>query len=237
MHMHELIQLVENDLQRAQGREQIAVLQSLCRKLITDYSLVVAGATIEPLWVEAYYYDEERFPDRNTHLSGLQKNRFGQLYFHRKGYGGVDICLSASEDYYLSVLLKATRIDGGFYTQTGIGALLTETGRSRETLESARNVLQIRADALPYTIGFAKRVGLTKPCYAEEELAAFPMEALACDRYNFAFARKSLTPKVVETMKAYRSRTHCTKKECKEQCKAWFGWVPDAVGRLFGEEE
>lgn len=234
--MHELMQLVENDLQRAQGREQIAVLQCLCRKLITDYSIVLADTTIEPLWVEAYYYDEERFPDRNTHLSELQKDRFGQLYFHRKGYGGVDICLSASEDYYLSFLLKATRINGRFHTQTGIGSLLTDTGLSRETLESAKNVLQKRAYALPYTIGFAKRVGLTKPCYAEEELAAYPMEVLACDRYDFTFARKSLTPKAVETMKEYHSRTHCTKKECKDQCKAWFGWVPNAVGRAFEEE-
>ena len=83
-----------NDLKSAACDEQIHILQMLGGKLINNYRIEAFGVTVEPLWVEAYYYDEARFPDHNTHRSGKQKNRFGQLYFHRRGYGGVDICLS-----------------------------------------------------------------------------------------------------------------------------------------------
>ena len=70
-----------------------------------EYVIKVEGIMIEPLWVEAYYFNKNTFSDCNTHLSEKQKNRFGQLYFHEKGRGGFDICLSDSEDYYLSFLL------------------------------------------------------------------------------------------------------------------------------------
>ena len=87
-------------------------LQLLGKKLLTEYVIKIGNIEVEPLWVEAYYYDQNKFPDCNTHMSDKQKNRFGQLYFHEKGRGGLDICLSAPvpdhEDYYLSVLLKAT---------------------------------------------------------------------------------------------------------------------------------
>lgn len=98
--------------------EPVHILQMLGDKLINDCRIEVFGVTIEPLWVEAYCYDETHFPDYNTHRSRKQKNRFGQLYFHERGYGGVDICLSNSEDFCLSFLLKATLANGHFLTQT-----------------------------------------------------------------------------------------------------------------------
>lgn len=109
--------LVSN-LKNAAYDEPVHILQALGDKLINDCRIEVFGVTIEPLWVEAYCYDETRFPDQNTHRSRKQKNRFGQLYFHERGYGGVDICLSNSEDLCLSFLLKATLANGHFLTQT-----------------------------------------------------------------------------------------------------------------------
>lgn len=109
--------LVSN-LKNAAYDEPVHILQMLGDKLINDCRIEVFGVTIEPLWVEAYCYDKTHFPDYNTHRSRKQKNRFGQMYFHERGYGGVDICLSNSEDFCLSFLLKATLANGRFLTQT-----------------------------------------------------------------------------------------------------------------------
>ena len=115
--------LVSN-LKNAAYDEPVHILQMLGDKLINDCRIEVFGVTIEPLWVEAYCYDETHFPDYNTHRSRKQKNRFGQMYFHERGYGGVDICLSNSEDFCLSFLLKATLANGHFLTQTELPRVL-----------------------------------------------------------------------------------------------------------------
>ena len=135
-----------NDLKSAACDEQIHILQMLGGKLINNYRIEAFGVTVEPLWVEAYYYDEARFPDHNTHRSGKQKNRFGQLYFPRRGYGGVDICLSDAEDFCLSFLLKATLADGHFLTQTQLLHILLDTGHTKADFERLDDIL-VLADA------------------------------------------------------------------------------------------
>ena len=122
--------LVSN-LKNAAYDEPVHILQMLGDKLINDCRIEVFGVTIEPLWVEAYCYDETHFPDYNTHRSRKQKNRFGQMYFHERGYGGVDICLSNSEDFCLSFLLKATLANGHFLTQTQLPRVLLSTGKTK----------------------------------------------------------------------------------------------------------
>lgn len=208
-------------------------LQLLGEKLINDYYIEVEGIKVEPLWVEAYYYNETRFADCNTHMHDLQKNRFGQLYFHRIGHGGFDICLSLSENYYLSFLLKASLINGKFNRQTDIESSFAEEGKSKETLENAENILIKRENSLRHDVKFSKRVGVTKSCYAEDELAIYAFDALGNKEYNFTFAHKDLTPLAVETIKKYKQETNCTKKEGKNKCTELFGWTPDAVGKLF----
>ena len=54
--------LVSN-LKNAAYDEQVHILQALGDKLINDCRIEVFGVTIEPLWVEAYCYDETHFPD------------------------------------------------------------------------------------------------------------------------------------------------------------------------------
>jgi len=56
------------------------------------------------------------------HNNDLQKKHFGQLYFHRAGRsdrkealidttrGGVDVCISDSSNYYLSILIRSAYI-------------------------------------------------------------------------------------------------------------------------------
>lgn len=228
--MIELKNFIESGLQNAKDENDIIkILQVSGGKLITDYYINVNGIIIEPLWVEAYFYGKE-LPDCNCHLNTLQKDRFGQLYFHRKGYGGLDICLSSSKEYYLSFLLKATLINGKFTKQTGIRSVIAETGKPKEELENNKDVLRKRDKT--HKISFSARVGLTKPCYIDAELAAYPADVLHI--YDFTFARKVLTPAVVRFAEEHKTKGY-TEKECKTKCREYFGWVPDKVNEIFKE--
>lgn len=217
------------DLKNAACDGQIHILQTLGGRLINDYRLEALGVTIEPLWVEAYYYDEVRFPDRNTHRSSQQKNRFGQLYFHERGYGGVDICLSDSADFCLSFLLKATLTNGHFLTQTQLPRFLLGTGRSKADFQRLDGIL-FPADAR-HTICHTARVNLASPCYRDAPLTSFALDAIP--RYDFRFARKALRANVRAYLLAYMAaHPGCTEWDCKAACRRVFGWVPDLVQEL-----
>jgi len=224
----DLLTLV-NDLKIAAYDEQIHILQTLGGKLINDCHIDAFGVTIEPLWVEAYYYDEARFPDCNTHRSSKQKNRFGQLYFHERGYGGVDLCLSDSEDFCLSFLLKATLANGHFLTQTQLPRFLLDTGKTKTDFQRLNDIL-VPADAR-HIICHTTRVNLTKPCYRDAPLASFALDTIS--KYDFRFARKDLRANVREYLFAYMSaHPGCTEQEYLAECRRVFGWVPDLVREL-----
>ena len=105
---------------------QIELLQSLNDQLLTRFCVRLGeGILLLPLWVEAYYYHPGSFEDSSAHLSPRQKDRFGRLYIHSKGYGGADICLSMGADY-LSCLLKYSLINVEFLSQLGLRDLLKE---------------------------------------------------------------------------------------------------------------
>ena len=219
--------------------EQVKILQKIGKTLITEYEIKVDGIKIEPLWVEAYYYNQENFADCNSHLNDKQKNRFGKLYFHNKGYGGFDICLSNSDKFYLSFLLKATLINGKFNTQTGIYNFLNANGKSESELENKENVLIKKTSPKNCEIKYAERVGITKPCYKTEALAMFSFEALGNDKYNFTFARKVLIPLVKEEMQSYKNSSDqkLTGSDYEKRCKKVFGWTPDALNDILKDLE
>lgn len=212
----------------------IKLLREIEKKLITEYVIEAEDLIIEPLWVEAYYFNKNVFSDCNTHLSEKQKNRFGQLYFHEKGWGGVDVCLSDSEDYYLSFLLKRTLINGEFVKQTEVNDILKKYGKSKEELENVKNILVKRDVEKKYDVRYTTRIGLEKPCYKDEELAAFPLEAIT--QYDFSYDRKALIPVVQAEMKKYILKHDKTKKEYEEDCRNTFGWCPDCVSKMIQEK-
>ncbi len=104
----------------------VPVLQQINEALLKEYQLTVAGSIrIIPKDVEIYYVARKaRHPyvDQNMHcildpktndaIWALQSDRFGQVYAHKKGNGGLDICLSDSPDYALCCTLKAAEING-----------------------------------------------------------------------------------------------------------------------------
>lgn len=218
-----------NRLSSADGEEQIKILQDIGGELINAYKIETFGLVIEPLWVEAYYYQEPGFPDVNTHRSEKQKNRFGRFYFHERGYGGIDICLSDTDDAYLSFLLKGTLVNGVFMTQKKLLGILDYTGKAKAEFEELESIL------VPYAahhrIGWAPRVNMAKPCYREARLATFAQDALS--QYDFGFAHSALRDNALEYMTDYmKEHPGRADREYKTECRRVFGWVPDIVSNM-----
>ena len=213
--------------------ETIGILRKIGALLIRDCQIHVLDTVIQPLWVEAYYFRADFFPDLNTHRSPLQKNRFGRLYFHRRGYGGLDLCLSDSEDAWLSFLLKASLVNGVFRTQKGALSILSDTGKTKAELEALDHILVPANNR--HRVAYAPRVNLAKPCYGDAPLAAFALDALP--RYDFRFAHGVLEPTVREYMTGYMAAHPAeTGAEYRAACRRVFGWAPAFVGKISNQE-
>lgn len=175
--VHKLEKLEKDDEEKA-----IPILQQINELLLTEYVIHVDDVVIEPLLVEAYYYHPDKFKDCNTHgcrderCRNMQSNRFGQLYFHRKGYGGLDLCLSMEDDYCLSFLIKNSLVSHvGFCTQTKLSELLTKQG-TKEEMERIQNVLckKHRDFEVIHTV----RKGLTSKTFQTAPLASLPIDKI-----------------------------------------------------------
>ena len=104
-------------------------LQGINESILKSYKLSIGNfLEIYPKEVEIYYVNPKgKFaytdcnaqclldPRTNDEIWTLQSNRFGKLYIHRKGLGGMDICLSSSEEYVLCCTIKAAIINGKEY--------------------------------------------------------------------------------------------------------------------------
>lgn len=162
-------------------------LQDINEKFLKEYFIQVKEYTIEPLLVESYYRNGCTFADSNVHGSNKQKDRFGKLYFHEKGRGGVDICLSCG-DYYFSLLIKNSLVaEKGkpheFYRQTKLYDALKDSKDLDEI------VLKKRKNANDTIVFHTIRKGLVKnDCFRNEPLASvigFELKDLNKQPYRF----------------------------------------------------
>lgn len=94
-------------------------LKEIMALFLQNYFLEVNNKKIEPIEVEAYYFNLDVFEDKYMHCDVLQKNHFANPYFHKMNntlktgnYKGMDICLSDSDDAYFSLLIRSASIDG-----------------------------------------------------------------------------------------------------------------------------
>lgn len=125
--MTEMKQLVNELL--AEAELPMPCLQRINEALLNRYKLAFGGyLTVYPKEVEIYYVNRnlkrpyvdanmhcELDPKTNEEIRVMQSGRFGKLYVHRKGLGGIDVCLSDSEDYALCCTIKAAEVNGVAY--------------------------------------------------------------------------------------------------------------------------
>jgi hypothetical protein len=197
----------ENDESR-----QVKILQEMNEKLLTEYVIKISNNFIVyPLHVEAYYYHRGKFEDKNTHgskskkLFEKQSDRFGKLYFHSIGRGGVDICLSDG-NYCLSFLIKASKLyidDIPVFTKQI--HLYKKTCRMKGTPEEESIVLAPDEKKVRNTkyVFHTVRKGLTEETFKEEKLAALT-ELEKEYKHTFAFEKGNGKEKIVRDFIASR---------------------------------
>lgn len=187
--MKNLKTAVRNLEKETDRKKQIEILQSINKLLLTGYEIKVGDFIIEPLLVEAYYYCPGKFEDTNTHgfksekcRSG-QSGRFGKLYVHKMGYGGIDICLSMREDYCLSFLIKnslvskegAAEENKKFCTQVSLLRYLKENLDGADIIEQKGVLCEKNKEAAPVINTVRKGVNGS---FKNDELASLPVDSL-----------------------------------------------------------
>lgn len=122
--MKQLVQRLLSD-----NTNVVSCLQQINEALLRDYELHYGDyLSILPLQVEISYVNYQTKPpfvDTNMQCISsvnhyqpdpdvwdLQSARFGKLYFHLRGHGGIDVCLSDSKQYALCSTVKSARING-----------------------------------------------------------------------------------------------------------------------------
>lgn len=173
--MTELKNLVADLEQENDESQQIECLKKIGKELLKK-RLKVDDVIIEPLWIEAYYYNEKKgFIDESVHRNDQQKDKFCELYFHHsKGdqRSGVDICLS-NGDYYLSYLLKYTLVDGNFTTQSKLHDKIFDKYSQNKSISILDKNIDNQRE-----IAITQRVGINNSSYRNERLAFVPINLI-----------------------------------------------------------
>ena len=101
--VHELIKITDR-------QEIVKFLQDLEKYILCNYQMRVFDNIVLIKELEIYYKNEGvGYIDTTMHGRERQKNNFNKLYLHG---AGIDICLSDSNDYYLSILVRGGVVVG-----------------------------------------------------------------------------------------------------------------------------
>lgn len=101
--VHELIKITDR-------QEIVKFLQNLEKYILCNYQMRVFDNIVLIKELEIYYKNEGvGYIDTTMHGRERQKNNFNKLYLHG---AGIDICLSDSNDYYLSILVRGGVVVG-----------------------------------------------------------------------------------------------------------------------------
>ena len=221
--MDELKKLVK-ELEALDNKEDIvAKLQEIGKKLLTEYVIKVGDLVIEPLLVEAYYYNRQVFPDCNTYGAcdlecRAKQQQFNRLFVHPpKHSAGIDICLSSGE-HCLSFLIKNSKIYNNdsvlsdFCTQEKLASTLIDYFGSVENIESKTNVLAHKSafaflSTSDSELITAKRKGTSKGDYSNSELAMLLLDKIRDYNYSLEknYSRSALIKKYIENHRDKKS--------------------------------
>lgn len=101
--VHELIKIRDR-------QEIVKYLQEIEKFILCNYQMRVFDRIVQMKEIEIYYKNESvGYIDTTMHGRERQKNNFNNLYLHG---AGIDICLSDSEDFYLSILIRGGIVVG-----------------------------------------------------------------------------------------------------------------------------
>ncbi|MGN0734779.1 MAG: hypothetical protein ACI4LP_03075 [Anaerovoracaceae bacterium] len=207
--MNEPKKLFNRIIELSGCEDKVALLQEIGRILLTEYVIKVEDVIVEPIWIEAYYYDDSNgFKDPFVHRNSRQKEE-NVLYFHHKTddqRNGVDICLSPeNKEFYLSFLLKYTLVDGVLRSQSRLSPLI------RKKYKEGNHVL-VHCDRPEGIIACTKRIGLKTndrdPLKAEKEKYQNLELAIVRD-FDKDFDAKIKLPRRKSLMNNYLLHTGC----------------------------
>jgi hypothetical protein len=123
--MNEEIQALISQLGRqTNDKEIVNTMQKVMKQLLEHYAVSVCGVMIYPLEVESYFTRNSVFEDYYVHDNDLQMNNYGRLYIHRRSRSAdasykadnrvcMGICLSDSNTYYYSTLIRSAVMQDG----------------------------------------------------------------------------------------------------------------------------
>ena len=101
--VHELIKISDR-------QEIVKALQNLEKYILSNYQMRIFDNIVHMKEIEIYYKNEGiGYIDTTMHGRKRQKKNFNNLYLHG---AGIDICLSDSEDFYLSILIRGGYVVG-----------------------------------------------------------------------------------------------------------------------------
>ncbi len=157
--MNNLTLLKDELLKTSEKDEQVKLLQAINKCFLSEYMLEIdKKIKLYPIEVEAYYYQESNFPDTCVHKYQWQKKRFGQLYFHRAGNkndasflfdgGGIDVCLSDSDDFFLGFLIRSAWINSEEIPVCGPGLLTRRVVKHICNDESIKKITDKEANTI-----------------------------------------------------------------------------------------
>lgn len=228
----EKIESLVLSLEGKNEKEIVKILQEIGIELLNKYVIEVDNIIIEPVLVEAYYFDATNFRDCNTYgacdleCRKKQSNRFNQLFIHPKKYSaGIDIVLSKG-DYCLSYLIKNSLIhyngETKFYSQEKLAQRLSELLKKKyPDIENINEVLKIKGENdnglqdTNYKGLFAKRKGTSKGEYADIETACVLLDRI--NRYKYSFEKGYSKTKLLEDY--IKNNSNIDKEKIGELCK------------------
>ena len=227
--MEELKKLVE-ELEEIKANPEdentviVSKLKEIGKKFLKEYVIKIGDLTIEPLWVEAYYFNNQvSFTDPFVYRDQDQMDNFGGLYFHHAtddSRSGVDICFSLSCQYYLSYLLKYTLVNGELVSQ---GFLSSKIRKAYEGVEDKKHILVKKSDHKESQdiIGCTQRIGLKKK---EEDKAGYREYELAIAKnFDKKYTITKKLPQIERLTKSYLSEI---KTDKEKWCLEHLGYCP-----------
>lgn len=185
--------LVGTDANSEEGKDVcVKKLQKISQKLLQEYEIRIGDFIIEPLWIEAYYYNEYKgFKDDNMHAAyeskantyelarERQQDHFGELYVHYGANDGIDIVLSDG-NYYFSFLIKCSLINGEFSRQRKTTEILCDNCSQRSACDKGKKcqyydklILKKRENKRNSIVFYTVRKGLVEDnFFKDKKLAA-----------------------------------------------------------------